>query len=73
VESLGRSLMLLGIALLVVGAFLYLGGGIPWLGRLPGDLRIERPGVRIDLPITSCILVSVVLSLLSFLWSRLRG
>jgi hypothetical protein len=73
VESLGRSLMLLGIALLVVGAVLYLGGGIPWLGRLPGDLRIERPGVRIYLPITSCLVVSAVLSLLGFLWSRLRG
>ncbi len=45
---------------------------LPWLGRLPGDVRIEREHVRIYLPFTSCLLLSVVLS--GVLWglSKLR-
>ena len=42
------------------------------LGRLPGDLRIERPGLRVYLPITSSLLVSVVLSAAVWLFAKLR-
>jgi hypothetical protein len=72
VEPLARSLMLFGGLLLALGLLLYLGPSIPWLGRLPGDLRIEREGVRIYVPFTTCLVVSVLLSALLSLWSRLR-
>jgi hypothetical protein len=63
----GKLLMLAGVVLLVAGALLTWGPALPGLsslGRLPGDLRIERPGFRLYVPLTSSILVSVVLTLL---------
>ena len=45
---------------------------IPWLGRLPGDIRIERPGFRFYLPITSCLLISGLVSLGYWLFARVR-
>jgi hypothetical protein len=52
-----------GIAIVVVGLLIW-SGGLSWFGRLPGDIRIERPGLRIYFPITSCIVVSIALSLI---------
>ena len=71
-EPLGRTLMLLGLVLLVAGAVVYFAPSIPLLGRLPGDLRIERPGFRLYFPIVTCIVISVVASVLLALFSRLR-
>ncbi len=68
VQQLGRTLLLLGAVLIVVGAFLYFGGKLPFrLGRLPGDIVVERPGFRFFLPVTTMILTSLVLSLLLWL------
>ncbi|MBO0356334.1 DUF2905 domain-containing protein [Hymenobacter sp. BT186] len=51
--QLGKLLVLIGLAVAVFGAFVWLGGGswLGWLGRLPGDIRIERPGFRLYAPI----------------------
>ena len=71
-EPLARALIVLGLASLVVGLLLYASpSGLP-LGRLPGDLRIERPGWRLYLPITSCLVVSAVLTGAFWLVSKLR-
>jgi Protein of unknown function (DUF2905) len=70
-SSLGRTLIVIGAILVVLGVILSAAPSLP-LGRLPGDLRIERPGVRIYLPITSSLLVSAVLSLALWLFSRWR-
>jgi hypothetical protein len=69
---LARALVLAGLALVVLGLALWLVPGGSWLGRLPGDLRIERPNLRVYVPLTSSILVSVVLSALFWVVSRLR-
>jgi uncharacterized protein HemY len=45
-------------------------GALPWLGRLPGDVRIERENVRIYVPIVSMIVLSVVLSLVLYIARR---
>jgi hypothetical protein len=71
-ESLGRTLMVAGIVLAVLGVVLYVSPSIPLLGRLPGDLRIERPGFRFYFPITSCLLVSAAISGVLWLVSKLR-
>ena len=65
--SLGRMLILLGLALVLVGVLVQI---FPGLGRLPGDLRIERPGFALYLPLTTCLLISAVLSLVLHLLSR---
>jgi hypothetical protein len=63
--------MLLGVALLGVGALVW-SGALGWFGRLPGDIRVERPGVRFYAPITSMLVVSLVLSLIAALLRRRR-
>jgi hypothetical protein len=72
VESLARTLIVAGLVLVALGLLLYAGPSIPLLGRLPGDIRVERPGFRLFVPITSCVLVSLVLSAVVWLLSKLR-
>ncbi len=63
--ELGRWLIALGVLLIVLGAVLYfLPRLFGWFGHLPGDIRIERDGVYVFIPLTSMLLVSVALTLL---------
>lgn len=72
-EPLARLLIGLGALLVLTGLVVWLlGSSLQGLGRLPGDIRIERPGFTLYLPLASGLLVSVVLSLLLYLLSRLR-
>jgi hypothetical protein len=72
--DLGRVLVLLGVVLVVVGGFLWLGGAagwrIPFLGRLPGDIHVERGNWSFYFPLTTSIVLSVVLTLVLALLSR---
>ena len=70
-ETIARYLMLVGIALFLIGGGVYLAAkfGIP-LGRLPGDIRIEGENGSFYFPVTSSILVSVILSILFNLISK---
>jgi hypothetical protein len=69
-EPLGRSLIVLGIIIVIVGAVLVVGPRIPFLGRLPGDIRIEREGMTIYIPIATMIIVSVVASIVLAILAR---
>lgn len=71
--QLGKIIVVLGLLLVALGAFLWLGGGswLSWFGRLPGDIRVERPGFRFYAPIMSMLLISLLLSLLLWLVRRL--
>jgi hypothetical protein len=71
-DSIARPLIIAGLTLVALGLLLHVGPSLPLLGRLPGDIRIERPGVRIYIPITSCLLISLVLSGVLWLFSRGR-
>jgi hypothetical protein len=71
-EALGRGLVILGVVFALVGGALWLAPQLPFLGKLPGDLRIERPGFTLHLPITTCVVISAVLTLLAQLFSRFR-
>ena len=71
-DMIGRSFVLLGIVLVVVGFVLSTAPSVPWLGKLPGDLRFDWSGFRIHLPLTTSLLLSVVLSLLLQLFSKPR-
>jgi hypothetical protein len=68
--DLGRMLMILGGVLVVLGALFSLSGRVPWLGRLPGDIAIERDNFRFYFPLGTSILISVVLSLVVWLLRR---
>jgi hypothetical protein len=71
VSQLGRALIVLGLLLAVVGVAMVLGSKLT-LGRLPGDIVIERKAFRFQFPIVTSIVVSVVLSLLLNLLLRRR-
>jgi len=69
--TLGKWLLLLGGGIALLGLLLLLLGKVPWLGRLPGDIRIEREGFSCYFPIVTMILLSIVLTLLLNLVIRL--
>ncbi|HYF39844.1 MAG TPA: DUF2905 domain-containing protein [Gemmatimonadales bacterium] len=65
--------MIVGIGILVVLiGLLVWSGALGWFGRLPGDIRIERESTRVYIPLVSMLLISIVLSLLMYLFNRFR-
>ena len=62
-RELGLIVIAGGVALVVVGLLIW-SGGLAWFGRLPGDIRYERGNTRVYAPITSMLLLSVVLSVI---------
>jgi hypothetical protein len=70
--SLGRTLILLGGLLILAGIVVLFLPRVPWLGRLPGDIRIERPRVKIYAPLATSLIVSLILTLLLNLFFRRR-
>lgn len=59
--EMGRVLLFIGLGIAFLGALLFLGGRFfPWLGNLPGDIRIERENGSVFIPVTTMILVSIV-------------
>lgn len=72
-QQLGWTLLAIGGLICTVGIGLLLAIRIPWLGRLPGDIRIEGEHVRFYFPIVTCIVLSLALSGILWLvryWSR---
>ncbi len=70
-SSLAFALILAGSVLILAGLAVW-SGALGWLGRLPGDIRVERPGIRVYFPITSMVLLSLVLSLVLAIVRRFR-
>jgi hypothetical protein len=68
--ELGKALILFGGLILLVGVVLILGGKIPWFGRLPGDILVQRPHFTFYFPLATSLLISVLLSLLFFFLRR---
>lgn len=66
----GKILIAVGLLLVLIGLLLTFGGKIPWLGRLPGDIRIERDHFSFYFPLGTCILLSLLFSLLLWLFRR---
>jgi hypothetical protein len=65
--EMGKMLVVLGGIIVLLGLVLWSGFGGSWLGRLPGDIRVERGHSSFYFPIVTCIIISILLSLvLSF-------
>ena len=73
--EVGKYIMLIGLALVSIGLVIYLlGDKLGWLGRLPGDIRVEgKNGGGFYFPIVTCLVVSVVLNLIIYLIRRCFG
>jgi uncharacterized membrane protein YidH (DUF202 family) len=72
VRELGKFIVIVGVITTVVGLVMWSGLAPKWLGRLPGDIRIEREHSAFYFPIVTCIILSSVLSLLLSLFSIFR-
>jgi hypothetical protein len=74
VADLGKILLGVGLVMVLLGGFLLLvsnfSGKVPWLGRMPGDIYIERGSWRFYFPLSTSIVLSVVLTVLFWLFSR---
>jgi membrane protein implicated in regulation of membrane protease activity len=68
--EIGKLLIIVGGFIVVVGLVLVLGMRIPFLGRLPGDISVNRGNVHFYFPIVTCLLLSLVLTLLLNLFFR---
>jgi hypothetical protein len=66
-DALGKFLMLAGLLLLLLGGLLFLVGKVPFLGRLPGDIVIQREHFSLYIPLATCLLLSVLLTLVMWL------
>ena len=66
-NELGKYLVIAGLLLAAVGAVLWLGVGKTWLGRLPGDINYTRGNFSFHFPLVTCLLVSLLLTLLMWL------
>jgi hypothetical protein len=71
-SEIGKWLVLMGLMLVLLGGLLWLAGRIPFLGRLPGDIRIERENFSCFVPLATSLLLSLLLTLLFSLF-RLLG
>ena len=63
-ETIGKLLLAVGGAMALLGGLLWLVSKVPFLGHLPGDIRIEKPGLTCMIPLASSIILSIVLTIL---------
>lgn len=64
IQYIGKFLVILGVVIIVIGGLLLLSGKIPWIGRLPGDIIIQRKNFTFYFPLATSILISLLLTLI---------
>ena len=69
-SALGKVLILFGIIMIVVGGLFLFGSKIPFIGRLPGDIAIQKKNFSFYFPITTSIIISIILSLIMWFLGR---
>ena len=69
-NDLGKLLFIVGIVRVIVGAVIWKAGGLGGLGRVPGDITVQKGNSTFYFPIVTCLLISAVLSLLAWLFRR---
>ncbi|PJZ56436.1 DUF2905 domain-containing protein [Leptospira barantonii] len=75
-ENFAKPFLILGVLFLLIGLFFLYGSKFPFLdnlGKLPGDIRIERENFRFYFPLTTSILISVLISLILFLIQKFKS
>jgi hypothetical protein len=70
IQYIGKFLIIFGIVIIAIGGLLLLSGKIPWLGKLPGDIIIQRKNFTFYFPIVTSILLSIILTFVFWLISR---
>ncbi|HEX2260033.1 MAG TPA: DUF2905 domain-containing protein [Candidatus Binatia bacterium] len=68
--GLGKTLIYLGLILAILGVVISLAGKLTWLGHLPGDIYIQRERFSFYFPLATCILISVIITLVLYFFRR---
>lgn len=68
--GIGKTLIAMGLLMVLVGVILVFTGRIPWLGRLPGDIYIRKGSFSLYFPLVTCLMISLILSLLFWLFRK---
>jgi len=68
--ALGKLLVLLGVFIVLMGLLLMAGDKIPWIGKLPGDILVKKERFTFYFPLTTSILISILLTLLFTLFRK---
>jgi hypothetical protein len=69
-HDLGKVLLITGILFIVIGLFFMFRPQIPWLGKLPGDIYVKRGNFQFYFPIVTCILISLLITLVLYIFRR---
>ena len=69
---MARILIGAGVLLIMAGVIMLMLPKVPWVGRLPGDILMKRGGMTVYFPVTTCLVLSLVFSLVWWLLSRFR-
>ena len=70
IQHIGKMLLLIGIIVAAIGGLVIIAGRISWIGRLPGDILIQKKNFTFYFPLATSILISIVLTLLFWLLGR---
>ena len=68
--DVGKTLIILGLGIFMLGVVLYFSPKIPFLGKLPGDILIKKDGFTFYAPITTSIIISIILSIIAHFFLR---
>ena len=69
-QEIGKTLIIFGVVLVLVGFLLTFANKIPFIGRLPGDIYVQKKNFTFYFPLATSILISAILSLVFWLWPR---
>lgn len=66
----GKALIFTGVVLIVLGIIFSVGGKIPWLGQLPGDIYVKKGNFTFYFPVVTCLVLSLLLTLVLYIFRR---
>jgi hypothetical protein len=70
--TIGKYLIIIGLFIVIIGVlFYFLGDKLNWIGRLPGDIKIEKENLKIFIPLTTMIIISILLTLILNLFKKI--
>ncbi|HIJ59793.1 MAG TPA: DUF2905 domain-containing protein [Nitrospirae bacterium] len=69
-ENIGKYLIIIGIVTIVIGIILFFSAKITWIGKLPGDIIIKKENFTFYFPIATCIIISIILSIIFWIIRR---
>lgn len=69
-EQMGKMIIVAGVVMVAAGSILLLAQKVPFIGKLPGDIIIKKDNFTFYFPLATCVLISLLLTLISMLWTR---